>query len=219
MLKKYLNNTLLSEGITNVIIPSYNLGSNKAVFFKTKDAQQNDENNFYMSDIAYATSAAPTYFKPALISDLTNQDYVLIDGGMATNNPALDAYIYAKELFGDDCDYLIISIGTGTNYNLIDQDLYLKPQIIKGGKLHWAADIASLLMYSASDVVDYQLSNIFNESSNNHYYRLQVNLTSPHSAMDDISIENIQILEESAQRLIYENNHQLNHIASILENS
>ena len=60
--------TLLSEALTEVIVTAYDLEGSKPVFFRRADARGENEDrihrDFRMSDVAMATSAAPTYFKP-----------------------------------------------------------------------------------------------------------------------------------------------------------
>src|SRR5450759_2955538 len=48
--------------------------------------------DYFVKDIARATSAAPTYFECSKVKSLKNINYLLIDGGVFVNNPALCAY-------------------------------------------------------------------------------------------------------------------------------
>jgi patatin-like phospholipase/acyl hydrolase len=217
LLSSYFLDIPLSSSITNVVIPSYDIGSNKPIFFNTEKSKKNNEHNFYMKDVARATSAAPTYFKPAKIKDFTNQEYIFVDGGVTTNNPTLDAWIYAREFYGKDHEYLIISIGTGTSYGTSDKNIYISSKSTKGGKIDWASDISNLLLYSASDVVDDQISSILEENPKNQYVRIQIDIDANHSNMDDASIENIEILEKYAEKLIYQYDQKLDDIAAIIE--
>jgi hypothetical protein len=61
-----------------------------------------------------ASSAAPTYFRPADVSLNGQEPVCLIDGGMDCNNPGVDAF--AHLVLTDhvpDSDIAVISIGTG----------------------------------------------------------------------------------------------------------
>ncbi len=62
--------------------------------------------------VARATSAAPTYFKPAIIDGL---EYV--DGGFGANNPCVEIYEEVRRMNNKSkkCVSIILSIGTGKN--------------------------------------------------------------------------------------------------------
>lgn len=65
--------------------------------------------------VARATSAAPTYFKPAKIGDL---EY--LDGGFGANNPCVEIYDEVRKMNNnsESCIHIIVSIGTGKNNEL-----------------------------------------------------------------------------------------------------
>ncbi len=60
--------------------------------------------------VARATSAAPTYFKPPKIGDL---EY--LDGGFGANNPCIEIYDEVRRMNNnsESCIQIIVSIGTG----------------------------------------------------------------------------------------------------------
>ena len=65
--------------------------------------------------VARATSAAPTYFKPVVIDGL---EY--LDGGFGANNPCAEIYHEVKKMNNnaEKCVSFILSIGTGKNNNV-----------------------------------------------------------------------------------------------------
>ena len=65
-----------------------------------------------MKHAARATSAAPTYFKPALVP-VGGATRALIDGGVLINSPSVSAYAEAKRLFPEESDFFVLSLGTG----------------------------------------------------------------------------------------------------------
>lgn len=216
---KYFGDCRLRNAITNIIIPAYEISEDDTVFFKSDKAQLDLGRDFYYLDIARATSAAPTYFKPAQIQDIAHQKaYTLVDGGVAVNNPTMSACVHALKLFGRDNDFLVISIGTGTNVGVPAGKLSFQEKEIRGGgKLDWAADITSVMMNASNDVVDYQMAEIFVDDHRRDYYRFQPLLDSQHTALDDASPENIQALEKYARELIKENQLEFMKIAALLD--
>lgn len=219
-LQKYFSNTRLRDSMTNIIIPSYEISEDDSIFFKSNKAHLDSARDFYFKDIARATSAAPTYFKPAQLQDVLSQKrYTLVDGGVAVNNPTMSACVHALKLFGRDNDFLVVSIGTGTNYGAPPGKLsFQEKEITSGGKLDWASEIVSMMMYAENDVVDYQMAEIFiNDKGERNYYRFQATLDSDHTALDDTSPENIKALENYALELIKANQDELTKIAALLD--
>jgi patatin-like phospholipase/acyl hydrolase len=126
ILKEYFKDIKLSDCITDVIIPAYETELRRPFFFKSSDSHKVGY-DFFIWEIARATSAAPTYFEPYKIQtqDLCGY-HSLIDGGVFANNPSMCAYIDAKnhhlrkynkpeknERLETDERICVISIGTG----------------------------------------------------------------------------------------------------------
>lgn len=106
---EYFEKTRLSEALTEILIPAYEMNREITYFFNRSYAQKDPNKDFYFADVARATSAAPTYFKPAIIKNLgSNQSYTFVDGGVVTSNPALCALIHAFKFFGKDNDFLVV---------------------------------------------------------------------------------------------------------------
>lgn len=62
---------------------------NKDYVFRSMEALLNREKDFFMRDVARATSAAPTYFPSAEIKNVNaSLKLSLIDGGLGMNNPS-----------------------------------------------------------------------------------------------------------------------------------
>lgn len=220
-LQKLYGDSRLQDALTNIIIPAYEISKDDNVFFKSDKAKQDPWRDFYFRDIGQATSAAPTYFKPATIQAISHhKKYTLIDGGVALNNPTMSACVHALKLFGRDCDFLVISIGTGTNNPVTPGKLSFEgKEICCGGKLEWAPDITTVLMNATNEVVDYQMEEIFNKGNGmQRYHRFQVNLDAEHTAFDNASPKNIQALQKYAKDLIKAKQAELTEIARLLEN-
>ena len=108
ILDKYFGHVHLGTALTHVLITSYDIQNREPFFFKSwRDNFQSVE----MRDVAKATSAAPTYFEPALVP-IDGAVRALIDGGIFINNPSVSAYVEAMKVFPGE-DIKLISIGTG----------------------------------------------------------------------------------------------------------
>ncbi|MBN8828068.1 MAG: patatin-like phospholipase family protein [Sphingobacteriia bacterium] len=217
LLEKYFADTELKNTITNVILPAYEIEKDMTFFFKTSRAKNDPERNYKLKDLARAITAAPTYFRPAVVQEMTGKNtYTFIDGGVAVNNPTLSATVHAVELHGYDNDFLIISLGTGTNIGSSSKKIERR-DVENAGLLGWAKKIIPLMMYSENEVTDYQMRYVFdNHHPHNDYFRMQIILDPKNSEMDDTSPDNIAVLEQKAKELIKKNDENLNLIAEAL---
>jgi patatin-like phospholipase/acyl hydrolase len=197
LLKKYLGTSRLSDCLTNVLIPSYEIGLRRPFFFKNWHAKSKDDkkNNFYMWQVARATSAAPTYFEPFKLEIDNDNSYCFIDGGVFANNPAMCAFADAKVIYKDIEDILIVSLGTGEFTRSIPYD-----KAKDWGLAKWAKPILDTIFDGESDTVDYQLRQLLKR---NNYYRIQASLEKlGKDEIDDASDKNINELILLGQSLI-----------------
>jgi patatin-like phospholipase/acyl hydrolase len=118
-LLKTMGDVKLGDVKKRCLITAYDMEQRKAVIFTDKDAATGNIRNYYLRDVAHATSAAPTYFEPAEVRSPGDAVSHLIDGGIYANNLTLCAWIEAcKSDFGF-CrnpvadDLFILSTGTG----------------------------------------------------------------------------------------------------------
>ena len=95
LLSNYFQNCKLSDMLPgiNVIVTAVRRqvqqGKSTAKLFRSNLALLNSNKNFFMRDVARATSAAPTFFPSAEIKNINgSKSYSLIDGGVGQNNPA-----------------------------------------------------------------------------------------------------------------------------------
>jgi patatin-like phospholipase/acyl hydrolase len=226
VLAEFFGEAKLSEALTRVLIPSYEIELRKAFFFKSHKAagdmlvrgEDAEEFDFLMRDVARATSAAPTYFEPELIDrtrvneelserksideeDGQKDAYALIDGGVYANNPAMCALAEAicESRFNRKLgDVFMVSLGTG------EQKRPLAFQSVKNwGLLSWAQPILSVVFHGVSDTVNYQTRLILNSGRARRHYRLQIELdkNQPYQ-LDDTRPEAINMLKGLAQKLI-----------------
>lgn len=217
-LLKYFQNYRMSDLDGNVVIPAFNVNKNRMQFFRTTQARQFPYKDYYIRDIARATSAAPTYFEPAIISPVTikNED-IFIDGGVGVNNPTISAVVYAIELYGIERPYFVLSIGCGSR-----DMMYEKPDKMNRfknnsmGVFDWGTELIDILMNSVNDVAHYQALTGLKPK---YYYRLQVELNAELLAMDNADPDNLKKLTEAADKYIKENDKLLSRIAKVLDES
>lgn len=149
----------LSRSISTVVVPAYQIEHGRAYIFNSKTAKMDSTDDYYMRDVALATSCAPTYFPPAEVWSISASQLpekarlahtqCFVDGGIVANNPTLFGYSTARRLFPAATDFLIVSLGTGKGAVLkVPYD-----EVRKGGYAHWIHHIIPMLMNASTESV------------------------------------------------------------------
>ncbi len=205
-LTAYFGDKKLSDVLKPCLISSYDIHNRKAHFFTSIEAKSQIY-DYYLRDVARATSSAPTYFEPVRIKSLYGTPKTLVDGGVFANNPSLCAYAEArtteftkalntseKPNFPGAKDMLMISIGTGEILEPYTYKNYKNAGVIK-----WIKPLIDIMMSGNSETVDYQLRQIYKTLSSNDcndYYRIQPRLIDANNAMEDGRQNNLKALHE-----------------------
>jgi patatin-like phospholipase/acyl hydrolase len=193
VLKEKFGDIKLSQLIKPCLITSYDIKRRKGHFFTQHNAVNDSSYDFYVKDIARATSAAPTYFECANVSSLTGVYYPLIDGGVFVNNPTLCAYAEVRKKFNKTAkEMAILSLGTGFVRKPYD---YNKAK--NWGAAEWLKPLIDIMMSGVADVVDYQIKQMYDAVKAPEQY-LRINTEIPidvSSEMDDVSEKNLQALK------------------------
>lgn len=217
-LQNYFGETRLSELLKPCIITSYDIFNRTTHFFTQHDAKQKEGYDYLLREVARATSAAPSYFEPALVHSISEVSYPLIDGGIFANNPAMCAYAEARDLFYNgyperkNDEIFILSIGTGTIKKQYD---YKKAK--DWGALGWVSPIIDMMMSGVSETVDYQLRKLFEAfGMPNNYIRIMPELGMASPEMDDASPSNLIALKEAGISSAEKFDDELEKIAELL---
>ncbi len=174
-LEHRLRGRLMLSAETRVFVTAYDCGRRSCVTLRSWDAD-----DVPMVTAAMATSAAPTYFKP-------HDSW--IDGGVVLNNPAMEAYSLACELWPGE-DAKVVSLGTG------EHEQAIKPP--RGGIVQWARALPKIVM-DTDDSPDCQLRRIL---LGWRYIRIQPDLRDVPADMDDASRKHMAQLEQVAERAV-----------------
>lgn len=219
-LKGYLKDLKLSQMIKPCLVTAYDIRRRRAHFFTQHDAVKRPSHDFFIKDVARATSAAPTYFEVPQVKSMSKISYPLIDGGVFVNNPALCAYSEARGLdFGSERakhptakQMLILSLGTGTV-----QKPYSYKKAKDWGLASWIKPLIDIMMSGVSETVDYQLQKIFDSVSlSNQYLRINPGLGLASPDMDNATGSNLAALEEAGAECAVSNEEALIDFAKLL---
>jgi patatin-like phospholipase/acyl hydrolase len=222
LLLSYFGDLELKNLLKPCLITSYDVHDSKAYFFRQHEARTTEGRNFFVKDIARATSAAPTYFEAADVMSFSEVHYPLIDGGVFANNPALCAYAEARGFdFGEGRNkpsaegMVLFSIGTGS---AVKRKLEHK-NIRNWGVLEWIRPMIDIMMSGVSQTVHYQLKQIFGSVGKpDQYIRIEPELHNANADMDDASPKNLKALKEAGIRSAEseENDMKLNKVVELL---
>jgi predicted acylesterase/phospholipase RssA len=213
ILAERFGETMLSQALTEVVIPSYDLSAPGPYFFKCKYANEKEDWDVRMALVARATSAAPTYFDPAVLPSANGHaDHALVDGGTFANNPTVSGYVDALRLKGDASRIVVVSIGTGLPPQTPgDGPIPISAKDVGDfGLVKWARPILEVVLDGVPKAVEYQMSAIQEASGGAlKYHRLQSKLPTASHALDDASPENCTKLVADAKTLIDESGDEL----------
>jgi patatin-like phospholipase/acyl hydrolase len=226
-LKEYFAYARLSQLSKHCIITSYDIQHRTPFFFRMRKAKENPDYDFPLWQVARATSAAPTYFEPALVTSFAGNKFPLVDGGVFANNPALCAYAEARQIFesrveerrktGKKCsasEMLILSIGTGTV-----KVPYEYEKTTRWGLAEWVRPVIDIMMSGVSDTVDFQLKQIFDAVGHpENYIRIMPDLLTASDDMSNASSENIFALKNAGLKAAEKFDSELERVAQILTN-
>lgn len=189
ILDDYFEEDLLGTALTKVFITSYDIQNRTPLFLKS---WRKEYRTVKMKHAARATSAAPTYYEPALVP-VEGASRALVDGGIFVNSPSVSAYAEAKRLFPDETDFLMLSLGTGE---------MVRPIAYKDakdwGKVGWLVPLLDCMFDGMSDACDYQMQMILGDN----YFRMQTTLSVASEDMDNATDKNINDLRTEAKNFI-----------------
>lgn len=210
IVREKLGDIRLTDTLTNVIIPTFDIKKLQPTIFSSYQVKKNDSLNALLSDICIATSAAPTYL-PAhefLTRNPVNgeaREFNLIDGGVVANNPALVAISeITKEIHSGNPDFfpirateygrfLVISLGTGSPKC---EEKYEATDAAKWGVFGWlvggdgSSPLVDIFTQASSDMVDFHLSTVFQAlHSEKHYVRIDNDMLDKTLCSVDIATE------------------------------
>jgi patatin-like phospholipase/acyl hydrolase len=199
-LRKYFSNTRLGDTLGSTMVTTYDIEERRTLFLKSWHP---DHETVKCRDAARATSAAPTYFEPALI-DVQGNQRALIDGGVFVNSPVVSAYAEALKLYPNE-PLMVVSLGTGELVRPIPYE-----SAKDWGQAGWVMPLLDCMFDGATKAANHQMRMFLGD----RYIRLQVTLDEANDDMDDASQSNIENLKRIANRLISENEATLRQILS-----
>ncbi|XVF15579.1 hypothetical protein REPUB_Repub09cG0166400 [Reevesia pubescens] len=217
LIRDILGNTKLHQTLTAVAIPTFDIKKLQPTIFSTYQIPIDPNIDALLSDVCIGTSAAPTYF-PAYYFKNNEDEFNLIDGGIAANNPTLVAIReVTKQIMKENPDFsqldpldykrfLVISVGAGSNKL---EMIYNAQMASKWNVISWLYEnnhtpIIDCYSEAGKDMVDYHNSVAFQAlNSEDKYLRINDNTLSGDLASVDIATkENLENLVKVGENLL-----------------
>ncbi len=204
LVQELYGDQLFNTTLKPVLLTSFAIEAKQGITLESDDAQFD---HLTLTDVARATSAAPTYFKPKSLRlrapDGRLSETFLIDGGIYKNNPAALAFSKAEKIFGRqeilDRGIILISIGTGTNLVRSHDG----PALTQAGAATWATAVIDAMIIGSSNEDEGAIANIFESLPGSNYIRIQTildNLNHPKlNELDNFTEENLDLLIKAAE--------------------
>ncbi|MCO5588357.1 hypothetical protein L7F22_042312 [Adiantum nelumboides] len=223
LLLKIWGDVKIKDTLIDVVIPTYDIKLMEPTYFSTCEAKRDESKNAFIRDILRGTTAAPTFFPPALFYT-TNQKgerraFNLVDGGVGINNPTHHAVVHVqREIFRKNGPFasrllkeheslkslLVLSLGTGSFAESYDSkqaaNWGILPWIVNNGK----APLLDIVTGASADVVDFNLSVLFTTfECPDNYLRIQpTNLSGDVVSIDNIQRSNMDNLIQISEKLL-----------------
>ena len=170
VLRSSLSNDQLKCTKPDILVTAYDIRRGKPCHFSTMEARKSERCNYYLRDVALATSAAPGAFPPAMIRPVAGSKCTehFVDGAVFAPDPSLRAYAEVLQETKPEC-IIVVSLGTGerrVTFNTVKAQCW--------GSLGWVANgVTSLLLDNAGDVVERNMKRV-TCTTKSLYYRFDV---------------------------------------------
>ncbi len=209
-IKDFLANMLGRNTFKNRWLPTV-LVTHDLCTYNVKTFSTNDDEDFYTKDLAMATAAAPTYYKPQHvypINDPSSSGYFVSDGGTSMSNPALAGIELIHKHYNAALEQIhVFSLGTGMSNIKLKNDA-----LRRGAGLSWMWELTSLFMYGQQSA-DINTSRFF---CGHRYHRLNPPLAPANLVFDDLSDENKTTLMNANEEMLSKNLTEFNEVAQSL---
>jgi hypothetical protein len=142
---------------------------------------------------------------------MAERPYTFIDGSIFAYNPALFAFMQAKLVYPEADSFFLLSLGTG-----LATTAYTESQTDDTSDKNWARMLANIAFDAHSDMVNYQLEDIFKNKPLSTYTRLQPSLHGMNKEMDNITEQNVQALYNAGEGFVKTNDRTMTEIIDML---
>ncbi len=189
----------MAGAVRPALIPAYDIDHDTPYFFRSHRARTDPAHAFRMRDALRAATAVPAFFPPSRVTSDAGDELACIDGGVVAFNPALWAYLEARELFPRAQHMTVASFGA------VRPDHGLRYENVLGwGRMNWAGPVFELMCDVSALGVDTQLARLLDHGGgDNRHDRFDAIIDRPRFAtLDDASAQNIRTVKATGRDMI-----------------
>lgn len=208
--KEYLGDVYFDQLINNVAIPAYDVNQNIPLLFVNWLQPNEPTTNFAVADLLMGAVSPPGLF-PSVAFGSGGKRFVLADGAIFANNPALAAVLMAMKAYPNK-KYVLVSLATGKPSETLRERA---EDIVDWGEIKWGEKIVPVLVRSNMKFNNILLENIFPFPLEIYYFNIEIDRS---GSIDNITQSNIEILNRDGERLVEENRQVLDAMVQRLLN-
>ena len=209
-----IGETLISSALTRVLVTSYDMAYGEPVLFSSFNWPPGAVVGTPMRIAARATSAGPTFFEPVELT-VGDRRRVLVDGGVAANDPSLIAHALGGVLATEAGKPLfLLSLGTGVRNPAQPKTL---SQVKAANWLEQARNVFEAAMSGSGEIAEFVLPTLMNlPDMPVRYIRLQTVVGQCSFAMDDSSPANTQCLAALANQMVVQESEKIEYASALI---
>ncbi|HYU56918.1 MAG TPA: patatin-like phospholipase family protein [Actinomycetota bacterium] len=216
IIRRNLGEARIADAVTDVVVPTYDWKAGRSMIFSSRAARDGEGPNPTMAAVARGTTAAPTYFPPLKTTLEDGREVILIDGGVAANNPVTCAYAEAllwEQRLARDLDVMVVSLGTGRP----PEEIPTYEELWSRGWLRLGMGMLNVVFDGTSEISDEMIRTIIlKQEPNSRYWRFNTELRGVSLRLDDSSDQNLAGLLRLAQTMIADQREALEDLAGLL---
>ncbi|NBN64722.1 patatin [Microvirga tunisiensis] len=219
LLKDRFGWTSLQSALTHLVVTGYDIEHRRPLLMGTAPADGGARpDDYYIWQAVRAALAAPSFFEPARIDNLSlGRQEAVIDGSVVHADPVLVAYAEARKLGFAPRDIVIVSLGVGRA-----PDRAINPQAAENWGAHgWmlpsnGAPIWSVLTSAQAQGVADAAALLFTEMDGPSYIRIDGLVPAEAEDWDNARPGNLLLLNGAADRIIRDHTLVLDRLAAVI---
>ncbi|MCE9508127.1 MAG: patatin-like phospholipase family protein [Alphaproteobacteria bacterium] len=229
-LKAHLGDLKMKDMLTSFLIPAADIKNFKPVWIThlkdQKDKSKEGWDSMLLRDAVRVATSAPTYFPARYVETTPNEEtpnikhrHALIDGGFFGGNAMQHLLAQAQKIAPPDAEIVVVHIGTGSPDNNMSPDEFnafgpLGLVSPANGNILMSLVIKMSMRDCENDMRDEIGDRLFSFDDG---VNPKNDPNSPSISMDDAREDNLKRLEKHAEKIIKDNNGEMDRLCSLLK--